>query len=633
MTITSRRIWWFIYGVCATAVIAALAWVTAEMIRLERAELQARADAAQQATHQENLRLALWRMESWFVARLAREAARPHYAYQPFYAPERAYTDLLAEVDEDRVLAPSPLLTYESDLFLLHFQIEPDGRITSPQVPEGNLRDLAQGNEFTPDRIARQDEWTQRLRIVRTSLGDTSMLVSAVAEAEARTCAIMEVPSEPITVPPQAQARGNEQLEKQQILRSKLEQGKRALNSNWAQQVAPQQSAQSDGPSAEPVGAPSGVEVGMFAPVLLPVDDDGMCSAADLDSGSCVMLLVRRVQDGFLSSFQGILLHWPALRDGLIGEIADLLPEARLRLVDDGAESADAAGLAMASLPIAIDAPDPAPIAVTAGFTTMKATLLLVWGAMLIAIAAAGITLHASIVYGEKRGRFASAVTHELRTPLTTFRMYSEMLAEGMVRDESQRQAYLETLRSESDRLATLVENVLAYARLERGRMTIDRRRIRVRELIDGVLPRLRRRAEAGEMTLVVEDVVEGALHDAEVVADAEAVGQILFNLVDNACKYAGAAEDRRIHLAAGRADGRVQLEVRDHGPGIAPEHAGAVFQPFERGDRSPGDTTPGVGLGLALSRGLARSLQGDLRVVPNGEGGARFRLTLPRAS
>ena len=86
------------------------------------------------------------------------------------------------------------------------------------------------------------------------------------------------------------------------------------------------------------------------------------------------------------------------------------------------------------------------------------------------AAATAVSALRASIAFGERRSRFASAVTHELRTPLTTFRMYSEMLADDMVPDEGQRRVYLATLKEESGRLATLVENVLTYARLEEGR-------------------------------------------------------------------------------------------------------------------------------------------------------------------
>ena len=92
------------------------------------------------------------------------------------------------------------------------------------------------------------------------------------------------------------------------------------------------------------------------------------------------------------------------------------------------------------------------------------------WGAVLFAVLAAAVLLHGVMTLSERRAAFVSSVTHELRTPLTTFRMYAEMLARGMVPDAERRQEYYETLQSESERLTLLVENVLAYARLERGR-------------------------------------------------------------------------------------------------------------------------------------------------------------------
>ena len=78
--------------------------------------------------------------------------------------------------------------------------------------------------------------------------------------------------------------------------------------------------------------------------------------------------------------------------------------------------------------------------------------------------------------------------------------------------------------------------------------------------------------------------------------------------------------------------DDSIALTVSDHGPGIPREHRGAIFRPFERGERTAGDNaTPGVGLGLALSRGLAEDLGGSLELDPNETGGARFTLRLPR--
>ena len=115
-------------------------------------------------------------------------------------------------------------------------------------------------------------------------------------------------------------------------------------------------------------------------------------------------------------------------------------------------------------------------------------------------------------------------------------------------------------------------------------------------------------------MDLVV-DASDAA--DAILLVSADAVGQVLANLVDNACKYAASAAERRVELSVTRRDGAVAFRVRDHGPGIAPENVPAAFTPFERGNRPPGDVVPGIGLGLALSRGLARDQGGDLAVEP----------------
>ena len=127
----SRRSWWLIYIVCAAVVAVTLAWITIVMLRLESAERSARAEME----HQESLRLALWRMDSWLAPRLAREAARPYFEYLPYYPQQRAYTNVLNPVTPSEVLAPSPLLTFESNIFLLHFQLTDDGVLTSPQVP------------------------------------------------------------------------------------------------------------------------------------------------------------------------------------------------------------------------------------------------------------------------------------------------------------------------------------------------------------------------------------------------------------------------------------------------------------------------------------------------------------------
>jgi K+-sensing histidine kinase KdpD len=128
----------------------------------------------------------------------------------------------------------------------------------------------------------------------------------------------------------------------------------------------------------------------------------------------------------------------------------------------------------------------------------------------------------------------------------------------------------------------------------------------------------------------VVVDSDEKALGTV-VHVDASAVEQILFNLVDNACKYAApTATEKIIHLEALPDHKFAMLRVRDHGQGISAEGAKRLFQPFGKSAHEAAHTAPGVGLGLALCRRLSRSMGGDLRLDTLVKNGACFVLTLP---
>jgi signal transduction histidine kinase len=119
---------------------------------------------------------------------------------------------------------------------------------------------------------------------------------------------------------------------------------------------------------------------------------------------------------------------------------------------------------------------------------------------------------------------------------------------------------------------------------------------------------------------------------ERQVRTDPAAVEQVLFNLVDNACKYASLAEDKRIHLSLAAANGNAELRVRDHGPGISAHARRRLFVPFSKSVHDAAHTAPGVGLGLALCRRLARALGGRLDIDSPEESGACFVLRLPLA-
>jgi signal transduction histidine kinase len=333
-----------------------------------------------------------------------------------------------------------------------------------------------------------------------------------------------------------------------------------------------------------------------------------------------------RAQDGVRT--QGFWIDWPALKSRLQTVSGDLLPTADLLpLAGPDAESAPSA-LRLASVPVLLS-PGPIPTAPAEWLTATHATLGVTWLAVLAAVIAIAFVLRASMELGDRRGRFVSAVTHELRTPLTTFCLYTEMLADGMVPDDATRSDYLGTLKGESRRLAGIVENVLDYARLGGIVRTNGHGPLPVPDLLAQALPALERRAAAAGMTLEVRtERVDGL----SIATDPRTLERILLNLVDNACKYACQADDRRIHLWIAGSDGSVRFTIRDHGPGVPRAEHRRIFQPFHRARRDAAGPQSGLGLGLALARGLARSLGGDLRLSRDRRAGAEFILTIPAA-
>jgi signal transduction histidine kinase len=205
------------------------------------------------------------------------------------------------------------------------------------------------------------------------------------------------------------------------------------------------------------------------------------------------------------------------------------------------------------------------------------------------------------------------------------------MLADGMVGTAEQQKQYLQTLRSEADRLGHLVENVLAYSRLERNRSGFGLSPHRLGDLLDRTGQRLAERAKQGGMTLEVDTPADVA--DTTVRTNALALEQVLFNLVDNACKYAGGADDRLIRVTAAREGGAAVLRVCDRGPGIPRPSRGKLFRAFSKSVHEAAESAaPGLGLGLALSRRLARELGGDLRYEPCEGRGACFAIVVPVA-
>lgn len=232
--------------------------------------------------------------------------------------------------------------------------------------------------------------------------------------------------------------------------------------------------------------------------------------------------------------------------------------------------------------------------------------------------------------FAERRSNFVSAVSHELKTPLTAIRMHGEMLRDGMVTDDEQRQRYYRILTGEAERLTRLVNNVLELSRLERRDRAVQMVAGDLGPVLDEVVALLGPHAEQKGFTLRLD--IEDAL--PAVRFDRDALVQVLFNLVDNALKYAGGSSRREIVLAARhatRSGQGVQLRVLDHGPGVERRHLEKIFEPFYRGESELTRRAQGTGIGLALVRGLVERMGGTVRGRNRPEGG--FEVTVALAS
>ena len=217
----------------------------------------------------------------------------------------------------------------------------------------------------------------------------------------------------------------------------------------------------------------------------------------------------------------------------------------------------------------------------------------------------------------ERERRFVSDASHELRTPLASLRAELE-LAQRRERTRDELEGALRSAAEETERLSQLAEDLLVLARSQGGELPVRRERLCVDELLATVQERFRHRAaEAGRALEAESDGV------GELSADRLRTEQALGNLVENALRHGHG----RILLLARQQDGRVELHVRDEGPGFAPEFLPHAFEPFRRAD--PGRTGPGAGLGLAIVEVIARA-HGGAAHVANRERGADAWLELP---
>ncbi|HEX2206883.1 MAG TPA: PAS domain-containing protein [Longimicrobium sp.] len=222
---------------------------------------------------------------------------------------------------------------------------------------------------------------------------------------------------------------------------------------------------------------------------------------------------------------------------------------------------------------------------------------------------------------------FLASMSHELRTPLNAIGGYVDLVEMGIHGPvtPAQREA-LGRVKVSQQHLLTLINDVLTFARVEAGRIDLDLQEHSASGLLATIEPLVAPLAEARQIVLSVGDCDPSL----RLVADAERTRQILLNLVGNAIKFTQPLG--RVRLTCQERDGWADIRVSDNGPGIAPEKQQSIFDPFVQVERRFSNPREGVGLGLSISRDLARAMGGELSVASVPGEGSTFTLLLPRA-
>jgi two-component system phosphate regulon sensor histidine kinase PhoR len=225
---------------------------------------------------------------------------------------------------------------------------------------------------------------------------------------------------------------------------------------------------------------------------------------------------------------------------------------------------------------------------------------------------------------------FVANVSHELRTPLTSIQGYVEMLLEneGAPIPAASEHEFLLAILKSARRMARLTDDLLALARVESGEQKLEPRPVSVEALIQETEAIVTGVVKEKGGTLEVSVAAEG-----DVIADADAVVQILSNLIENALNYGRGSNGARVQLTAEQIPGypqEVRFRVRDFGNGIAWEHLGRLFERFYRVDKARSRESGGTGLGLAIAKHLVESQRGRIWVESELGHGSSFYFTLP---
>ena len=577
------------------------------------------------------------------------EEQRSYTDYLPYYVPENVVT-----AQQELPVLQSPLSNQYSNGFAYgYFQVEPDGRIVTPYAQD----DQPDTNEMTGESVQEFARIGLNVRnnllpSVTTPSGTLSLPEAATpneARAKQQQATAVDIANQAPEFANSSKNANNFSIDTLQNQRASqvLTQRRQIVESNTDGQRSlaqtdpsvprtrqdTQMAARAQNGAAQLRDLTDTVQIRIepFVSKVVPAES----GQPSLFGGQVFLLRHVQIEDRhLLQGFQLDENHFVAeveesasrlMRDGMEYELPQVQP---LQTAQQAAYTA-ILNFAFGDLVLNLHETDPAWISKRmAGLQRVYVGIIaLVAVAVALALGSLWQNVHAQAQLAQKKDDFISAVSHELRTPLTSIRMYSEMLEKGWVKSADKLGEYYRSMRAESERLSRLVENVLDFSRMQKGRKKYAFQLGDINACVADVVAMMRPYAEQHGFAIEADLAAP-----SEIPFDKDAVTQIVVNLLDNAVKYAAAADDRVIRLRTRRQGQYTMIEVEDHGPGIPHRQRKKVFEQFYRYGAEPSPNrsqTTGTGLGLALVKRFAEAHNGFVEIGSAQPSGVTFRVGL----
>lgn len=616
-----------VFALVAAVVLGGMTWATAASFELAKKRV-----GEERST---KVHAALRQIESHIKGVINFEASRQYFDYVDYHTrePVKVFTNDGREVDAQAVMLRSPIALNGPpfDWIDLYFQVDDHGVPSSPQfaeerppwwvenatgigLSERSARDIWEWFKHELPNVPFRERVSEPLKDDRTArAAGNEPEPTDVVRVTRRTPSPKGAEHQASRVPGRKSAATGfgvryvppEDCVAAYIAAGNIRNVPMAINTGFEDSVTP---------------APVRIRLSPFAPPFWIGPDDEKKKLA----------FVRECHADADVLYQGFLGDWERLKPELLRPIEDLFPEADLEPVsNDTGLGSDETDIKLSGLPAVLRVPDIPGGTDAAAWRSIRGVLLISWAVALVVLTGAGWGVRSLMVLTERRMQFAYAVTHELRTPLTTFRLYSDMLSAGLVPDAAQ-QEYLDTLNRESQRLSSLVEAVLEYARLENHKVKLHVTPTDAASLLRVVGDTARKRCTPN----AIEAETHNEVPDSHPIhTDVNLVNQIAAVLVDNACRHARGSRSPKVVVQLGGENGRLHLDIVDSGPGIDTADSRTIFKPFRRGRDADTTARGGIGLGLSLARNWATLLGGRLDLVARHHpkyGGAHFRLSIP---